>query len=163
MGRRIRGRRSLCAAVQPRKPEKVSERNSHKPRYWGTSIVLGKAQIVDTGLSPKVYHLRFLWRLAREAFFRLCLLILALRRFFNDPILFGLFLRESLVDHFIERVFNNSCPGCFQFRDNFAHHMLINHRVNGDPAILGKLVDGGLRRREDFSGVSQGWPAGYSA
>ena len=70
---------------------KVSERNSHKPRYWGTSIELGKAQIVDTGLSPKVYHLRFLWRLAREAFFRLCLLILALRRFFNDPMLFRFF------------------------------------------------------------------------
>ena len=65
---------------------KVSERNSHKPRYWGTSIELGKAQIVDTGLSRAAYNLRFLWRFAREAFFRLCLLILALRRFFNDPI-----------------------------------------------------------------------------
>ena len=55
-------------------------------RYWGTSIELGKAQIVDTGLSRAAYNLRFLWRFAREAFFRLCLLILALRRFFNDPI-----------------------------------------------------------------------------
>ena len=146
MGRRIRWGGAACVQqCSHENRSKVSERNSHKPRYWGTSIVLGKAQIVDTGLSPKVYHLRFLWRLAREAFFRLCLLILALRRFFNDPILFGLFLRESLVDHFIERVFNNSLgPGCFQFRDNFAHHMLINHRVNGDPAILGKLVDSGI-------------------
>ena len=113
MGRRIRWGGAACVQqCSHENRSKVSERNSHKPRYWGTSIVLGKAQIVDTGLSPKVYHLRFLWRLAREAFFRLCLLILALRRFFNDPILFGLFLRESLVDHFIERVFNNSLgPG----------------------------------------------------
>ena len=92
MGGRIR--REGAACVQQSSHEnrsKVSERNSHKPRYWGISIELGKAQIVDTGLSPKVYHLRFLWRLAREAFFRLCLLILALRRFFNDPMLFRFF------------------------------------------------------------------------
>jgi hypothetical protein len=31
-------------------------------------------------------QVRFLWRLARIFFRRLCLLILALRRFFNDPI-----------------------------------------------------------------------------
>lgn len=31
-------------------------------------------------------QVRFLWRLARSFFRRLCLLIFDLRRFFNDPI-----------------------------------------------------------------------------
>ena len=48
-----------------------------------------KAQVVDTApnlAGAPTYHLRFLWRLAREALRRLCLLIFVLRRFFNDPI-----------------------------------------------------------------------------
>ena len=61
LNRGIRWKGASC--VQERTHEnrgKVSERNSHKPRYWGTFIELGKAQIVDTGVSPMVYHLRFL-------------------------------------------------------------------------------------------------------
>ena len=47
---------------------------------------MGEAQNMGTGIKPAAYHLRFLWRLAREALRRLCLLIFVLRRFFNDPI-----------------------------------------------------------------------------
>jgi hypothetical protein len=37
-------------------------------------------------------QVRFLWRLVRSFFRRLCLLIFAFRRFFNEPIIFSLFL-----------------------------------------------------------------------
>ena len=38
-------------------------------------------------------HVRFLWRLARDFFLRLCLLIFAFRRFFSEPmyVLYPLF------------------------------------------------------------------------
>src|ERR1700683_5430868 len=38
-------------------------------------------------------QVRFLWRLARSFLRRLCLLILLLRRFFNDPIIISSYLR----------------------------------------------------------------------
>jgi hypothetical protein len=39
-----------------------------------------------TGRAGYFCQVRFLWRLARNCFLRLCLLIFALRRFFSDPI-----------------------------------------------------------------------------
>ena len=56
------------------------------PGIGAHSLCLGKRKLWTRALSPAAYNLRFLWRLAREALRRLCLLILALRRFFNDPI-----------------------------------------------------------------------------
>jgi hypothetical protein len=45
---------------------------------------------------PPAYfcQVRFLWRLARSFLRRLCLFILLLRRFFNDPIIMCSYLRS---------------------------------------------------------------------
>ena len=64
------------------------------PSHWGTATGTCEGEVVDSRARRLPYHLRFLWRLAREAFRRLCLLILVLRRFFNDPILLFLQLRS---------------------------------------------------------------------
>ena len=48
---------------------------------------VGAKQRVDDLRSPGAYfcQVRFLWRLARSFLRRLCLLIFAFRRFFNEP------------------------------------------------------------------------------
>lgn len=61
MGRRVWRESTACVQEGTHEDQrKVSERNSHKPRYWGTFIVLGKAQIVDTGVEPHGLQLTFL-------------------------------------------------------------------------------------------------------
>ena len=63
-------------------------------------------------------QVRFLWRLARSFLRRLCLLILLLRRFFNEPI--NKYSNRWLVYHFVQRILNDSfSPRGFELREKF--------------------------------------------
>ena len=73
---------------------------------------------VTGGASPYFCQVRFLCRLARNCFRRLCLLIFALRRFFSEPIRFFNLSFCLSVNYFVQRILNDSfSPGGLELRD----------------------------------------------
>jgi hypothetical protein len=62
----------------------VVKRRPFPVREWVALIQLAGAL---AGLAGYFCQVRFLWRLARSFFRRLCLLIFAFRRFFSEPII----------------------------------------------------------------------------
>src|SRR5882724_2552004 len=80
-------------------------------------------------------QVRFLWRCKRSFLRRLCLLILAFRRFFNEPIIWLL-----LIHDFVQRIFNDPFrAGGLQLRDQLADHMFVNDCFHRHPARLAQL------------------------
>ncbi len=76
-------------------------------------------------------QVRFLWRLARNFFLRLCLLILLLRRFLSEPI-----FCFSVYD-FVQWIFNNSFRArSLELRNQFANHSFVDDCFDCNPALL---------------------------
>jgi hypothetical protein len=89
------------------------------------------------------------------------LLIFALRRFFNEPIELliavstsvGQFVSRSVqqrsVNDFVQRILDDALGAQrLELRHDFANHMLINNRLDGDPPRLTEIGDGRTTQSE---------------
>ena len=125
---------------------RVSPRNSLvcEPR-----LMVGGFTGNSGSLAGYFCQVRFLWRLARDFFLRLCLLIFAFRRFFSEPmyVLFPLFLSQlnKLMDNLVERILNDAlCPGGLERRDDFPGDNLLDDGLDRHPAAAAQAGDGWL-------------------